>query len=109
MLLHGSSANLSNETRRSMCVHFASTTECKFLTNYPKNLDYVPKDFAKTVEKILATKFNTKEAKFIDGWHLKTRVICGNPGNFKMSQEYWKQWENNYFKGNRRPKWTYQQ
>ena len=106
-LIHGSSANLSNNTRRSMCVHFASTTKCNFMTekHFVEKCDYVAPDYCQTLEWILKRKYNLSNSGVIDYWRLKSRVIKGEQGCFAMPLSYWKKFDEKYFQG-LRPEYT---
>ena len=106
-LIHGSSANLSNDTRRSMCVHFASTTQCDFMNGdyYTNKCDYVPPSYVKTTQYIMKQKHNINECDIVDVWRLKSRVVKGKQGNWAMPLSYWRKWDDNYYLG-LRPDYT---
>lgn len=86
LLFHASGANLTHHSRRSISVHFASSTMCKY------------QDFTNAKQKTIADevvemayKKTKQRIPFRAVWYGKSRQVCGKDGNLgDMKQAFQK-------------------
>ena len=98
LTIHGSSANLSNKFRRSLCCHFLNSKLCgyqPFIRDdrvlYGKGISGI---FKKRERKLLTKT----QMKYKTWFKLKSRQICGDCGDWELNDEEFKLAENEFYK-----------
>ena len=102
LTIHGSSANLSNKFRRSLCCHFLNSKLCGYQpfirydqVNYGKMISGAKMGKKKGKSKFLQEQgFTTYKTWF----KLKSRQICGDCGDWELTDDEYEKAQKNWFK-----------
>ena len=101
LTIHGSSANLSDKYRRSLCCHFLNSKLCSYQPfvrydrlKYGKAIAGPGTQHAKNVSKAL-TRTNMK---YVTWFKLKSRQICGDSGDWSLDDDEFEIAQNEFYK-----------
>ena len=83
LLLHASGANLTKSSRRSISVHYASSTLCKW-ENFKLPLQIKIHKEIQQMAKIHGLSRDISEKTL---WSNKSRQVCGDPGSLGTKYE----------------------
>ncbi len=81
LLLHASGANLTQTSRRSISIHFASSTLCSYYDVGGSGQKMIAKEVQAMGRRILG---HGTEIPYELFWKMKSRQVCGKEGNLGM-------------------------